>query len=320
MLTKRKPGVSVLIATQNEEAIVSLSIRSFLDFGDELIVVDNGSGDHTKEIVRELASQHPNKIRFYDVPELPDLYSNRQYAFEHSSYQWIVRADSDYVAYTDGDYDIMRFREYLLSRSKRLWPLAVSVPQSNVTGDFWYTGVPMKQAGGRKANPERKYVPEAVSYPMLRFYRHLPFFRFRRMGRWEGVRFHMLYLAGSVRWDKPLWMHCDLKSDMSHFFRSERTNWRQLGDFERFPTLRSYIESIVEEKYGTRDLDEAAGLYMEHHVLPYLERYDPGKYYPYPSLVLEQMERNPIYKIYEEGGVLKRRFLGIDLSVAGGSD
>jgi hypothetical protein len=194
------------------------------------------------------------------------------------------------------------------------------VPQFNVTGDFWYTGVPMKQAGGRKANPERKYVPEAVSYPMLRFYRHLPFFRFQRMGRWEGVRFHMLYLAGSVRWDKPLWMHCDLKSDMSHFFRSERTNWRQLGDFERFPTLRSYIESIVEEKYGTRDLDEAAGLYMERHVLPYLERYDPEKYYPYPSLVLEQMERNPIYKIYEEGGVLKRRFLGIDLSVAGGSD
>lgn len=320
MLTKRKPGISVLIATQNEEAMVSLSIRSFLDFGDELIVVDNGSDDHTKEIVRELESQHPNKIRFYDVPELPDLYCNRQYAFEHSSYQWIVRADSDYVAYTDGDYDIMRFREYLVSRSKKLWPLAVSVPQSNVTGDFWQTGVPMKQAGGCKANPERKYVPEAVSYPMLRFYRHLPFFRFQRMGRWEGVRFHMLYLAGSVRWAKPLWMHCDLKSDMSHFFRSERTNWRQLGDFERFPTLRSYIESIVEEKYGTRDLDEAAGLYMERHVLPYLERYDPEKYYPYPSLVLEQMERNPIYKIYEEGGVLKRRFLGIDLSVAGGSD
>ena len=332
MLTKRKPGISVLIATQNEEAMVSLSIRSFLDFGDELIVVDNGSGDHTKEIVRELESQHPNKIRFYDVPELPDLYSNRQYAFEHSSYQWIVRADSDFVAYTDVDYDIMRFREYLLSLGRNPWPLSISVPLANVFGDFLHTGVPHppKSFVQKIRNPYRKdlsrkmedipQVPEPVTGYRPRIYRYLPFFRFRRMGRWEGVRFHMLYLAGSVRWAKPLWMHCDLKSDMSHFFRSERTNWRQLGDFERFPTLRSYIESIVEEKYGTRDLDEAAGLYMERHVLPYLERYDPEKYYPYPSLVLEQMERNPIYKIYEEGRVLKRRFLGIDLSVAGGSD
>jgi len=311
MLSKRKPGISVLIATQNEEALISLCIRSFLDFGDELIVVDNGSTDHTKEIVRDLQSQYPKKIKFFDKPELSDLYHNRQYAFERSSYEWIVRADGDFVAYTDGDYDIMRFRKYLISFSHRFWPLGISVLLPNIIGDFWHTGVPMKRPGGHKTNPERKYVPEAVTGHRMRIYRYLPFFRFRRMGRWEGVRFHMLYLAGSIRWDKPLWMHCNLKSDMTHFLRSERTNWRQLGAFERFPTLRSYIESIVEVKYGTKNLEEAAGLYIERHVLPYLEPYDPEKYYPYPSLAIEQMEKNPVYKICSSGSRITRKFYGI---------
>jgi hypothetical protein len=99
---------------------------------------------------------------------------------------------------------------------------------------------------------------------------------------------------------------------MNYFFRSERTNWREFGDFKRFGTLRSYIESIIEEKYGTSDLAEAASIYMQRHVLPYLEPYDPKKYYPYPALVAEQMQKNPIYRIYEEQGKLKRRFCGID--------
>ncbi|MHC4756334.1 MAG: glycosyltransferase family 2 protein [Planctomycetota bacterium] len=307
-MAKRKPGISVLISTQNEEAMISLCIRSFLDFGDELIVVDNGSTDRTKEIVRELASRYPEKIKFYDVPELPDLYHNRQYAFEHSCYQWIVRTDGDFVAYTEGDYDIMRLREYLLSHGSKPWPLAISVNLPNVSGDLWHTGAAVSD----EQKKEKRYIPVAMTGHRPRIYRYLPFFRFKRHGRWEVARYHYLYLAGALRWDKPIWMHCNLKSDMSHFLRSERTNWRQLGDFERFPTLLSYIESVVEEKYGTAKLEEAARIYMERVVLPHLERYDPEKYHPYPSLAAKQMEENPIYKILKSGDKVTREYFGVD--------
>jgi hypothetical protein len=146
---------------------------------------------------------------------------------------------------------------------------------------------------------------------MLRFYRWFPFFRFQRRGRWEGVRFQRL--IRTIVWDQPLWMHCDIKSDMNHFFRSERTNWRQLGDFERFPSLRSYIQSVIGEKYGTKDIEEAARIHLEREFLvPYLQPYDPEKFYPYPALVREQMEKNPIYELYREEGRFKRRFLGLD--------
>ncbi len=309
MAKKRKAGISVLIATQNEEAMASLCIRSFLEFGEELIVVDNGSTDHTKEIVRDLEAQYPAKIKFFDRPELADLYQNRQFAFEQSSYEWIFRADSDFVAYTDGENDIMHFREYLLKRKRRLRPETIAVPMVNVTGDFWHTGVPMRP-GGYRANPERDLVPEALISPGVRFYRHFPSFRFLRQGRREVTRFWRLMKR--IYWDRPLWMHCNIKSDMNHFYRSERTNWREFGDFKRFPALHSYIESIIQEKYGTGDLAEAAGIYMQRHVLGYLEPYDPEKYYPYPALVAEQMKKNPIYKIYQDQGKLKRRFCGID--------
>ncbi len=311
MTKKRKTGISVLIACQNEEALVALCIRSFLDFGDELIVVDNSSTDKTKTIVRALAAQHPEKIKFFDVPELVDLYHNRQFAFKQSSYEWIVRADSDFVAYTDGDHNIMQVREYLLSRSRRLWPLSISVPLGNVSGDFWHTYPPFV----RKHWPTGKkigYYPAGMSGHRMRIYRYLPFFDFRRLGRWESVRFHRLYRLCSVRWDKPLWMHCDIKSDMNRFFRSERTNWRQSDDFKRYPALQSYIESIVDQKYGTNDLAEGARIYLQKEFLPNLELYDPDKCFRYPSLVRQQMKKNPIYKISSCQGKLTRKFLGID--------
>lgn len=313
MASRRKPGISVLVATQNEEAVVSLCVRSFLEFGDELIVVDNGSSDHTKEIVQDLAAQCPGKIKFFDVPDLPDLYHNRQFAYERSSYQWIVRADGDFVAYTDSDHDIRRCREYLLARPGRYWPVAISVPLCNVSGDFWHTGMPLLP-GGLNPSGQRAYIPPAMTGRRLRIYRHVPGFRFVRRGRWEGVRYHRLYRLCAERWDRPLWMHVNLKSDRSHLFRSERTNWREFGDFERFPTLESYIESVVEQKYGTKDLDEAARRYMSQQVLPYLVPYDPDKHYPYPRLVQEQMERNPIYRIVETDGQQRREFLGLDRS------
>ena len=99
---------------------------------------------------------------------------------------------------------------------------------------------------------------------------------------------------------------------MSRFFRSERTNWRQSGDFKRYPTLQSYIESVADQKYGTGDLAEAARIYLENQFLPNLELYDQDKCFRYPSLVLEQMKKNPIYKISSCQGKLTREFLGID--------
>ena len=110
----RKRGISLLVPTQNSERTIELCLRSFADFPDEIIVVDNGSTDRTIEIVQALLRDMPN-MKFYNAPYLKDLYENRQYAFERSRYSWIMRIDSDYIAYTNGPNNIMNFREIIIN-------------------------------------------------------------------------------------------------------------------------------------------------------------------------------------------------------------
>ena len=50
----------------------------------------------------------------------------------------------------------------------------------------------------------------------------------------------------------------------------------------------------------------------EKHYLPSLKPYDAEQYLPYPSLVSQQMQRNPIYSIIEDAGQKHRRYHGFD--------
>jgi glycosyltransferase involved in cell wall biosynthesis len=316
-LQRRKQGISVLLAVQDEQYLIGLSIRSFLELGDEVIVVDNGSQDASPQIARALAERYPDRVRFFDRPDLVDLHQNRAFALAQARYQWVVRADSDYVCYTDGPLAVQEFRRFVLSLRRSLQPSVIWVPQVNVFGDFLHTGCPLSHAGGSAANPDRQYVPDVTSTPMPRLYQTFPGFAFVRRGRRETTR--LLKVMQASTWPQPIWMHCTIKSDLNLFRRSERTNWRQLGDFARFPTLDQYIHSILSDRYGTSDLAEAGQAYLRRHVLPHLERYEERGRYPYPRLVAEQIQRNPIFEIRRLGGAaddsepqFERRFLGFD--------
>jgi glycosyltransferase involved in cell wall biosynthesis len=311
---ERDNGISVLIACQNEEVMLGACVLSFLDFADEIIIVDNGSTDQSKLIAQDLQALFPEKIQFHDVPDLPDLHHNRQYAFQRSSYRWVVRADADFVAYTEGEYDIKIFREYLLSLKRSILPKVFSVPLPNVTCDFWHTGIE-KPPEGLGPNDPGRYVTPPVTRPTLRIYEVFPGFKFKRLGRWEGVVFQRFLHLIRIELDKPLWMHCTLKTERGYLFRSERTNWRELGDFKKFPTLESYVLNIIQEKYNTSDIDEAAEIFMHFNVYPFLTKYDPNKYYPYPNLVKKLMTHNMVYKISINDGVVNRKDCGFEKMV-----
>ena len=276
-LIKRKKGISVLIPSQNEEKTIDLCIESFIEFADEMIIVDNGSTDNTINIIKEKKNKFPDKIKFFNKPDIQHLSDNRQVALEHSCYEWIMRCDSDFVAYTDGEYNIMNFKKYLLKLKRGLRPEGILVPQYNLVKDYWHTGIGFKNIA---------YSPKTP--PVLRFYRYIPFFKFKRLGRWEGVRFQNKFKK--IIWKKPLWMHCNFKTDMNFFLRSERTNWREKGDFNKFPTLESYIKCIIKDKYDTNSMDIAAKKYMDSVILPKLGKYDEKKFAPYPKLIREKMK------------------------------
>ena len=299
MLAKYRNGISTIISCQNEESLVALSILSFLRFSDEVIVVDNGSTDGTVAIARQVADAFPN-VRFYSVPELNDLYHNRQYGLERSHYRWVVRADSDYVCYTSGVYDCLELRHHLLKSKSLSLTDVYWLPHPNLRADYFHTVSADNPSGGNSI----------LGGESPRVYRRFPGMKFQRLGRWEGIRIPRPgRFVKKVIWKTPIYMHCTIKSKQNLFFRSERTNWRELGDFETYPTLGHYIDHVAATKYGASTLEQAIDLYEEKY-LKYLQPYDPEEHWPYPDLIEEAIRLGSGYLVRYANGRPSREYLG----------
>lgn len=277
-------GISLLVPTQNSERTVELCLRSFATFADEIICVDNGSNDNTISIVQDIKNDLPH-LRFFNLPHLKDLYENRQYAFSHARYNWIVRIDSDYVAYTSGEYDIAKLRKFILSRRRTLWPITFSITHVTLFRDIYSTGIPREYRLHQNAG---KHVMSPISTLQTRIIQRFKGMRFQRLGRWEGVRFQKF--LRKIQIPKPHWFHCQWKSDMDLFYRSERTNWREYGDFTSYPTLQHWMNKIIKEKYGTFNIDRACEIYIKNDIEPFLMKYDEKKYFPYPEILRKIIE------------------------------
>jgi len=218
----------MLLASQNAIATVEMSVLSNLCFADEIIAVDNGSTDGTVEVLERLAGEH-DKLTFINAPDIVHLYENRQLAFERSRYRWIVRGDSDFIAFTSGHRDIRNLRAMVLDTKPEEKPIAFAAIGKYVIGDFYHT-----KAGYETANLGH------------RVYQHVDGVKFARAGRWEapvlpghpdGRGWHRIRLG------VPYLMHASIKSPMDRMLRQFRTPWRELGDFDKFPTPESYARS-----------------------------------------------------------------------------
>ncbi|XNS81283.1 glycosyltransferase [Vibrio cyclitrophicus] len=284
-------GISLLIAAQNEEKTIEMCIRSFIDFADEIIIVTNGSIDNTRSICKKLVDEFGEKVRFFDKPDLVDLYQNREFALTKSKFRWVMRGDADFIAYNneDGDKSILKFRDMLL-RKKVIYPTSFNIQPVNINYRWDLTA---------KSDVDKsKRIPYMAKAWGLggtdRVFLNTPLLKFVRKGRWEIYSFRKFY--NRIKIEKPLYFHCTLKSDKDLFFRSERTNWRELGDFNKYPRLIDYVEKFVlKEKYNCKSLDEAIRIYMEEAILPNLEEYNEDKYFPYPK-VIKKLISNEIHE------------------------
>ena len=92
-----KPKVSVIIPTYNREKLLKCTIDSILSQtydNYELIVVDDGSTDNTKSLVKSLSGLNPNKIR-YLYQKNGGCYSARNKGLMEARGEFISILDSD---------------------------------------------------------------------------------------------------------------------------------------------------------------------------------------------------------------------------------
>lgn len=113
-----KLPVSVVIITKNEANIIAASIKAVRCFTDDIVVIDNGSTDHTMQIAHSLG------CRVFER-SWSGYGANKNKGIELARYNWVLSLDADEVAdkqlinslqaidytYTSQVYDI-RFKTY----------------------------------------------------------------------------------------------------------------------------------------------------------------------------------------------------------------
>lgn len=83
--------ISLCMIVKNEEKILERCLDSVADLCDEIIIVDTGSTDRTKELARK----YTDKI--FDFEWIDDFSAARNYAFSRATQEYIYSADADEV-------------------------------------------------------------------------------------------------------------------------------------------------------------------------------------------------------------------------------
>lgn len=97
----KKNSLSVCMIVKNEEKHLLRCLKSVRDVADEIIIVDTGSTDKTKDIATVFGA------RVFDFPWTGDFSQARNESLRHASGSWILIMDAD-EAISPLDYDQLR--------------------------------------------------------------------------------------------------------------------------------------------------------------------------------------------------------------------
>lgn len=148
--------ISVCMIIKDEEKYLRNCLESIKDIADEIIVVDTGSEDRSKEIAREFTD------KIFDFQWGYDFSDARNFSISKANCDWIFYIDADEVISKE---DINLIKE--MSEEKE--PDAFVVKQRNYSNDIgsigWISSKDDKY-------PESKYATGYVPFRIVRFFRN----------------------------------------------------------------------------------------------------------------------------------------------------
>lgn len=100
--------ISVCMIVKNEERFLARCLDCVKEFSDEIIIVDTGSTDRTKEI----AARYTDHI--YDFPWINDFSAARNFSFSKATKEYIYIADADEVIDRENIRQIQNLKQVLL--------------------------------------------------------------------------------------------------------------------------------------------------------------------------------------------------------------
>ena len=89
--------ISACMIVQDEEECLNRALNSIYDYVDEIIIIDGGSVDKTRDIALSYS-----KVKLYDIPFPRNFATQKNSAIEKASGDWILYLDADeyYDSYT----------------------------------------------------------------------------------------------------------------------------------------------------------------------------------------------------------------------------
>lgn len=122
--------ISVCMIVKNEEAVLSRCLDCLYDIADEIVIVDTGSTDRTKEI----AAGYTNRI--YDFAWEHDFSAARNYACSLATMEYIYSADADEVLTQENRLRLKQLKQAILPEIEMVQMIYVNPAESNTVYNY----------------------------------------------------------------------------------------------------------------------------------------------------------------------------------------
>jgi glycosyltransferase involved in cell wall biosynthesis len=283
----RPNGISLCIRTKNEEWI-DLSLRSVKEFADEIVIADTSTDDTPKRI-RKVAEEYNLNVKFICLKDnsASPMSDTETYTYQsnlalrNTTYRWIFKWDGDFVARTSGPCDIKKLRERILKLDPSKYYM-IHLSYVNLHGDLFHT------------------TPQGIGLSSeAHLFTYSPTLEFKNMRRFERLSLPKYYKPLYIK-DIYVFHLATVKSSKYILYRRYWTDWREVNDYRRFPTLTDYVKYRLELDYGTSDLSEGEKIVVNGFCKKLIP-YDKQKYGDYPELLKDELA-NPRYLVIYEGG------------------
>jgi len=269
---------------KNEEDWIETSVKSVLKFVDEVVVADNGSEDHTAEIIARLGRAFPEKIRVVKLID-EDFVPAVNSLMRQTKYRWILRWHADFVAHTSGPLAIVN----LIERAKAEDPhryFCVNLSGVALDGDLDHQ------------LPDRRDIPE----PFL--YTYSPWLRYYVRAHWEAL--HVPWFYQRAFWNEPYYFHLRrVKSSTRLLQTIYWSRWFDERNKGADISFHDFVERSATRDYGVRTLGEAAQI-AALQVFRRCVRFDPAFWGDYPELLKDLIDDPPYQLVYQDGTLVGR--------------
>lgn len=123
-------SISVCMIVKNEEAVLARCLDSLQGIADEIVIVDTGSTDRTKEIAEFYTD------RIYDFTWVNDFSAARNFAFSKATKEYIYSADADEVLEEKDREKFLKLKQVLLPEIEIVEMIYVNPADCNMVYNF----------------------------------------------------------------------------------------------------------------------------------------------------------------------------------------